>query len=143
MESKTQETAAAQAGMSVRSARKWQSGLLPPATKPEHRWCTQPDPFDGVWEDEIDPLLRGGPAGKLKATTIIDWLEEQYPGRFSAAQLRTLQRRLQDWRALHGPEREVYFPQEHPPGREARFDFTHCNFRGASPDSPTPTCCSS
>ena len=130
MESKTQETAAAQAGMSVRSARKWQSGLLPPATKPEHRWRTQPDPFDGVWEDEIDPLLRGGPAGKLKATTIIDWLEEQYPGRFSAAQLRTLQRRLQDWRALHGPEREVYFPQEHPPGREARFDFTHCNFRG-------------
>ncbi len=126
MESKTQETAAAQAGMSVRSARKWQSGLLPSATKPEHRWRTRPDPFDGVWEDEIEPLLRGDPAGKLKATTIIDWLEEQHPGRFSAAQLRTLQRRLQDWRALHGPEREVYFPQEHPPGREAQIDFTHC-----------------
>ena len=126
MEGKTQETAAAQAGMSVRSARKWQSGLLPSATKPEHRWRTRPDPFDGVWEDEIEPLLRGGPAGKLKATTIIDWLEEQHPGRFSADQLRTLQRRLQDWRALHDPEREVYFPQEHPPGREAQIDFTHC-----------------
>ena len=95
MEGKTQETAAAQAGMNVRSARKWQSGLLPSATKPEHRWRTQPDPFDGVWEDEIEPLLRGDPAGKLKATTIIDWLEEQYPGRFSAARLRTQQRRLQ------------------------------------------------
>ena len=126
MEGKTQETAAAQAGMSVRSARKWQSGLLPSATKPEHRWRPRPDPFDGVWEDEIEPLLRGDPAGKLKATTIIHWLEGQHPGRFSAAQLRTLQRRLQDWRALHGPEREVYFPQEHPPGREAQIDFTHC-----------------
>ena len=126
MEGKTQETAAAKAGMSVRSARKWQSGPLPSQAKPEHRWRTRPDPFDGVWEDEIEPLLRNDPTGKLKATTIIDWLAEQHPGRFSASQLRTLQRRLQDWRALHGPDREVYFPQVHPPGREAQFDFTHC-----------------
>ena len=69
---------------------------------------------------------RNDPTGKLKATTIIDWLAEQHPGRFSASQLRTLQRRLQDWRALHGPDQEVYFPQVHPPGREAQFDFTHC-----------------
>ena len=67
MEGKTQETATAMAGMSVRSARKWQSGPLPSATKPEHRWRTRPDPFDGVWEEEIEPLLRGDPAGKLKA----------------------------------------------------------------------------
>ena len=73
MEGKTQETAAAKAGMSVRSARKWQSGPLPSQAKPEHRWRTRPDPFDGVWEDEIEPLLRNDPTGKLKATTIIDW----------------------------------------------------------------------
>ena len=127
MEGKTQETAAAMAGVSVRSARKWQSGPLPSETKPERRWRTRPDPFDGVWEDEIEPLLRDDPTGRLKATTIIEWLAEEYPGRFSASQLRTLQRRLQDWRALHGPDREVYFPQEHPPGREAQFDFTHGN----------------
>ena len=126
MEGKTQETAAAKAGMSVRSARNWQSGPLPSATKPEHRWRTRPDPFDGVWGEEVEPLLRNDPTGKLKATTIIDWLAEQHPGRFSASQLRTMQRRLQDWRALHGPEREVYFPQVQPPGREAQFDFTHC-----------------
>ena len=132
MEGKTQETAAAKAGMSVRSARKWQSGPLPSATKPEHWWRTRPDPFDGVWEDEVEPLLRGDPTGRLKATTIIDWLTEEHPGRFSASQLRTLQRRLQDWRALHGPEREVYFPQVHPPGREAQFDFTHGNALGVT-----------
>ena len=71
MEGKTQETAAAKAGMSVRSARKWQSGPLPSQAKPEHRWRTRPDPFDGVWEDEIEPLLRNDPTGKLKATVII------------------------------------------------------------------------
>ena len=67
MEGKTQETAAAKAGISVRSARKWQSGPLPSQAKPEHRWRTRPDPFDGVWEDEIGPLLRNDPTGKLKA----------------------------------------------------------------------------
>ena len=122
---KTQETAAAMAGMSVRSARKWQRRSLPSETKPERRWRTRSDPFDGVWEDEIEPLLRGAPQGKLKAATIIEWTEEQYPGRFNASQLRTLQRRLQDWRVLNGPDQEVCFPQDHPPGREAQMDFTH------------------
>ena len=132
MEGKSQETAVAMAGMSVRSARKWQSGPLPSATKPERRWRTRADPFDGVWDEEIEPLLRGDPAGKLKATTIIEWLAEEHPGRFGASHLRTLQRRLQDWRALHGPDQEVYFPQEHPPGREAQFDFTHGNALGVT-----------
>ena len=132
MEGKTQETAAAQAGICVRSARKWQSGPLPSETRQERTWRTRPDPFDGVWEEEIEPLLQGEAAGKLKATTIIEWLEEQHPNRFSASQLRTLQRRLQDWRALNGPDQEVYFPQEHPPGREAQFDFTHGSSLGVT-----------
>ena len=132
MEGKKQQTAAAMAGMSERSARKWQCGPLPSETKQERRWRTRPDPFDGVWEEEILPLLRGEAAGRLRATTIIEWLEERFPGRFSASQLRTLQRRLQDWRALNGPDQEVYFPQEHPPGREAQLDFTHCNSLGVT-----------
>ena len=110
MEGKKQQTAAAMAGMSERSARKWQCGPLPSETKQERRWRTRPDPFDGVREEEILPLLRGEAAGRLRATTIIEWLEEKFPGRFSASQLRTLQRRLQDWRALNGPDQEVYFP---------------------------------
>ena len=72
MEGKTQETAAAKAGMSVRSARKWQSGPLSSETKQERWWRTWADPFDGVWEEEIEPLLRGEAAAKLKATTIIE-----------------------------------------------------------------------
>ena len=33
---------------------------------------------------------------------------------------------------MNGPDQEVYFPQEHPPGREAQIDFTHCNSLGVS-----------
>ena len=58
MEGKTQETAATMAGMSVRSARKWQSGPLQSETKQERWWRTRSDPFDGVWEEEIEPFQK-------------------------------------------------------------------------------------
>ena len=99
---------------------------MPSEKREERSWRTHPDAFAGVWDEEIVPLLRGDPRGKLQATAVLEWLGERHPGRFSASHLRTLQRRLRDWRALHGPDREVYFQQEHPPGREAQTDFTHC-----------------
>ena len=74
--------------------------------------------------------MRGEAARGLKATTIIEWLEGRHPGRFSLSQLRTLQRPPVLQPALQGPDREVYFPQEHPPGREAQIDFTHGNSLG-------------
>jgi hypothetical protein len=127
MDRKTQEAAAAASGMSVRTARRWQRGPLPSETERPRTWRTRSDPFAEVWSEEIEPLLRRDAGGPLQATTVLEWLEERYPGRFSQAQLRTLQRRLRDWRALHGPDQEVFFPQEHPPGREAQLDFTHGN----------------
>ena len=71
------------------------------------------------------PLLRSDPDGALSATAVLEWLDERHPRRFGRSQLRTLQRRVRDYRALHGPDKEVYFQQEHPPGREAQADFTH------------------
>ena len=124
MQGKTQEAAAAAAGMSVRSARTWQRGPLPLGSKSSRAWRTRPDPFAAIWSEAVLPLLQRDPESALQATTVLEWLEERYPGRFSPAQLRTLQRRLRDWRALHGPEQEVFFPQVHPPGREAQMDFT-------------------
>src|SRR6266700_2446832 len=38
--------------------------------------------------------------------------------------LRSLQRRVAHWRATEGPERELIFRQEHPPGLQALSDFT-------------------
>ena len=66
MEGKTQETAAAKAGMSVRSARKWQSGPLPS----QARWRTRPDPFDGVWEDDTDGQAEGNDNYRLAGRSI-------------------------------------------------------------------------
>ena len=103
MEGKSQQGAAAASGMSVRTARTWQRGRLPSEKKGKRRWRTRPDPFAGVWAEEVEPLLRSDVEGALKATTILEWLDERHPGRFSLSQLRTLQRRLRDWRALSGP----------------------------------------
>ena len=36
----------------------------------------------------------------------------------------TLERRVREWRALHGPEREIVIRQEHPPGQLGLSDFT-------------------
>ena len=132
MEGKSQQGAAAASGMSVRTVRTWQRGRLPSEKKGKRRWRTRPDPFAGVWAEEVEPLLRSDVEGALKATTILEWLDERHPGRFSLSQLRTLQRRLRDWRALSGPDREVFFEQEHPPGREAQVDFTHCGELGVT-----------
>ena len=133
MEGKRQQTAAAPAAMSERSARKWQRGSLPSESKKaRRRWRSRPDPFAEVWESDVVPLLRTDPDGELSATTILEWLDERYPGRSGRSQLRTLQRRIRDYRALHGPDREVYFQQEHPPGREAQVDFTHCTELGVT-----------
>ncbi|MGH7280735.1 MAG: IS21 family transposase [Polyangiaceae bacterium] len=124
-EKKTQEAAAAAAAMSVRSARKWQAGTLPSETRKTRSWRTRIDPFADVWAKEIEPLLRADEDGVLQATTIFEVLEQHAPGKYSAGQLRSLQRRMRDWRALHGPEKEVYFEQKHVAGREAAVDFTH------------------
>ncbi|MGH7472406.1 MAG: IS21 family transposase [Candidatus Methylomirabilales bacterium] len=125
MQGKRQMAAAAAAGMSERSGRTWKEGPLPSATKEPRDWRTRPDPYAGVWEDELVPLLEGDKKRVLEARTLLAELEKKHAGRFREGQIRTLQRRMRDWRALHGPEREVMFPQEHLPGREAAFDFTH------------------
>ena len=130
MKGKSQEAAAAAAGMSVRTARKWESGSLPSMSREPRSWRTRPDPFEGVWDEEVVPLLVRDEGRILQATTLLELLDGRYPDRFGAAQLRTLQRRIRDWRAVQGPEREIYFEQTHPPGREAQLDFTHASELG-------------
>lgn len=125
MEKKTLEVAAMAAGMSERTARKWQRGAMPSATKEPRTWRTRPDPFVDVWADDIEPLLVADEDGKLEAKTIFETLCERHPGKFEPGQLRTLQRRVRDWRAERGPEKEVFFPQKHEPGRMGSIDFTH------------------
>ncbi|HMF98069.1 MAG TPA: IS21 family transposase [Vicinamibacterales bacterium] len=124
MAGKTLAAAAAAAGMSERTARTWQAGAFPSHTKTPRPWRTRPDPFATVWATEIAPRLASDADGRLQALTLFEWLCERYPGQFQPGQLRTLQRRVREWRARHGPDQEVFFEQTAVPGREAAIDFT-------------------
>ena len=132
MDGKTQGAAAAAAGMSERTGRKWEQGLLPSQARPPRTWRTRRDPFAGVWASEIEPLLRRDDEGVLESSFLFERLLERYPGQFGPGQVRTLQRHVREWRALQGPPREVYFAQVHPPGREAQIDFTHASELGVT-----------
>jgi hypothetical protein len=46
--------------------------------------------------------------------------------------LRTLQRKVKNWRATDGPGREVFFSQQHHPGRLGASDFTHMEQLGVT-----------
>jgi len=106
-EGKSQEGAASAAGMSVRSARRWQRGSLPRESRAPRHWRTRKDPFAEIWYREVVPLLAADKSGELQATTILEALDEARPGQFGPAHLRTLQRRIRDWRALYGPDKQV------------------------------------
>jgi hypothetical protein len=123
--------AAAKAGMDDKTARKYRRlGRLPSAVRPRERsWRTRPDPLADVWPQvEAQLTLKAG----LEAKTLFDWLQRQHPGRFAEGQLRTLQRHVQRWRALHGTAKEVFFAQVHRPGRLGASDFTHCSDLGVT-----------
>jgi hypothetical protein len=120
----TLEVAAAKAGMDPKTARKYLRGRrLPSEMRQKHGWRTRPDPFVDVWH-EIEQRLQIEPG--LQAKTLFEYLQEREPGRFSAGQVRTLQRRIKNWRAVEGPPREVFFAQDHYPGELCQSDFTHC-----------------
>ena len=129
---KTLAASAAAAGMSERTARRWQSGGLPSAGQATRWWRTREDPFAGVWASEIVPQLAADTDGRLQVLTLFRWLCQRHPGRFQPGQLRTLQRRVRAWRAAHGADREVYFEQVAVPGREAAFDFTDASDLGVA-----------
>jgi hypothetical protein len=125
MNGKTQAAAAAASSMSVRTAREWDTGPVPTTTKHIRDWRTRPDPFAAVWVTDVEPLLRSDAKGVLEAKLVLEVLRQRYPDQFQLGQARTLQRRFRDWRARHGIEPEVFFPQVAVPGREAAIDFTH------------------
>ena len=118
--------------MSERTARYWQSGALPSTAKAARTWRTREDPFADVWESEVVPQLVADTEGRLQVLILFTALCRRYPGCFQPGQLRTLQRRVRDWRVEHGPDREVYFEQEAVPGREAAFDFTDASSLGVT-----------
>ncbi len=118
------ERAAALAGLDPKTARKYRRLCRLPSEvrRMQREWRTRPDAFAEVWP-ELQAQLEQQPG--LEAKTLFGELQRRLPGRFADGQLRTLQRRVQRWRALHGPAQEVFFAQVHHPGRLCASDFTH------------------
>jgi hypothetical protein len=119
---KSQTLAAAKAGISERSARRIEHSATLPSQSPRRYWRSRVNPFLEVWDTEIVPLLRAAPT--LMAVTLLRKLQDDHPERFPDSVLRTLQRHVRQWRALEGPPKEVFFPQEHAPGHRGLSDFT-------------------
>lgn len=121
-EGKPQVTAAAKAGMSERSGRRVEKDELQPCNKRKRYWRTKTDPFAEVWESEMVPLLTKSP--KLTPMTLFEKLQVDHPSEYPDSKLRTFQRRVSEWKALYGPEKEVMFRQEQLVGRMGLSDFT-------------------
>jgi transposase len=123
------KTAAAKAGMSEKTARKYiKTGKLPSQCKVIHDWRTRPDPLDPDdwrWAEEVLQNNDG-----IEAKTLFEVLQREHPGKYQDSQLRTFQRRVKLWRALKGPGNEIFFPQVYTPGEWCESDFTRMKSLG-------------
>ena len=98
------------------------SRLQPKAAKPRGR--RRPDPLAEVWEPLLLPLLERHPT--LTPTTLLEHLQEQKPDQDWSSLKRTLQRRVQHWKALHGAAPELMFLLAYQLGEIGFCDFTIC-----------------
>ena len=94
---------------------------LPSETRAPRTYRTRLDPLESIWPS-IEAQLRASPG--LQAKTLLEWLFRQHPGVYDQSHLRTLQRRIKQWRASEGPAKEVFFAQVHHPGDLSASDFS-------------------
>jgi len=125
---KTQEQAAAKANIGSRkTVRKYErQGKLPSEMKEARNYRTREDPFEEDWE-ELERMLETAP--ELEAKTLFEWLCEREPGKYQEGQLRTLQRRVSNWRALSS-EKLLTLDQTRQPGEVLQTDGTWMNNLG-------------
>ena len=72
-----QEVAAAKVGISLRSARRLEGLTELPSQREARPWRTRADPFEGIWQGEIAPMLEATPA--LTAMTLLEEMQRRYP----------------------------------------------------------------
>jgi hypothetical protein len=113
--------AAARAGFSAATGYRIEQDSRPPSEKRSPRERRRPDPLAGVFDAEVVPMLEASPG--LRPVAVLEELLRRRPD-LGVGIRRTLERRICQWRALHGPEREVIFRQAHEPGRQGLSNFT-------------------
>lgn len=119
---RTISMSAMKAGMSRKTGSKYlgQDDVMDQQQEP-HTWRTRPDPLESIWPAAL-AMLRGAP--ELEAKALFEYLLPRSLGRVKAGQLRTFQRRVLQWRLAEGPEKEVFFTQDHQPGAGLSVDWT-------------------
>ncbi len=121
--------AAARAGLSTATGYRLEAARLAPLPPRQPRGRRRPDPLIDIFEVEVVPLLRSAPG--LRAVAVFEEMLRRHP-ELGPGIRRTLERRIRAWRALHGPEREVIFRQDHEPGVLGLSDFTDMNGLGVT-----------
>jgi hypothetical protein len=119
---------AAKSGFSERSARTINQGkhhTQRPYSPRQYK--TRVSSLDDVWNSVLVPMLNDNP--ELQPKTLMIYLQRTYLDDdgspiYTDSHLRTLQRKVSEWKALHGSSKDVIFPQKHYPGIQALSDFT-------------------
>jgi transposase len=113
---------AMKAGMSRKTAGKYlRQNEVTEQRQVPHTWRTRADPLEEVWPRALK-MLREAP--ELEAKALFEYLAQSQPGGLKAGLLRTFQRRVRRWRLAEGPEKEVFFTQDHKPGEVLAVDWT-------------------
>jgi hypothetical protein len=121
--------AAARAGFSTATGYRIEQDPRLPSQKRVPRDRRRPDPLAEVFDAEVVPMLEAAPG--LRPVAVLAELLRRRP-ELGHGIRRTLERRIRQWRALHGPEREVIFRQTHEPGRLGLSDFTDMGGAGVT-----------
>src|SRR3974377_2617525 len=111
--------------MSPRIGRSFlQAGQAPQELQAKHTWRTREDPLVEIWPQALAMLEE---APDLEAKTLFEYLWERSPAAVQEKHLRTFQRRVKLWRLGHGPDKEVFFPQDWEAGRALQLDWTNAD----------------
>ena len=96
------ETAAAKAGFSRATGYRLEGDPRLPSEKRKQRGSRRPDPLGGLFERVAAPLLERNLG--LRAVAVFEELRRLHP-ELPASTRRTVERRVREWKAVHGPER--------------------------------------
>jgi len=127
--------AALKANMHRETAARYLKRRVGPTEQKKQRaprtYRTRPDPLAKIWP-EVLRYLEESPELAREATALLAHFLATKPELTAGASLRTLQERLQGWRAKYGPPKEVFFPQVREPGQSVQFDWFNANELGVT-----------
>ena len=117
----------------------WRAGEVRPThktrPKPPRHWRTRQDPFETTWSRVVE-WLEAEPHRTAKE--LFERLQREHPGVFPTGQLRTLQRRVKDWRRLAARRLIFADPMGSPQGAPVSVIITAAGTYECEPDAAPP-----